>query len=295
MNYKKSICIIGHGSNVKSANLDFINFVNIFKKLNKNYFVNFAFLEKSKPSPQSAIDVCAKKSYNVIIIPLLLFDAGHSKNDIPKIINEVKIKFPNHNFYTTEAIGFNLEIIDSIINKLNVIYEKNKNITDFELIILSRGFKDKAAFKEFIKVIQKIKKSLNPNIKNINNKINLAYSGFQNPDLKKCLENIFKNSNYEIEKNKNFFTNFFSLKDLINILNNKTINKSKVNKKFIIIPYFLFKGTLINRAKTILKEFYKKNRNFNFEIIEPLIFTKNDKFLLSEILTKRINNLFNLK
>lgn len=96
MKQNKAVIILGHGSRNKLAQQDFLDFVQAVKQEQLSLRIEHASMELSPPNIPSVIS----KLYNegirsIVVVPFFLFRGMHIVNDIPKIIEEQKVKYSN--------------------------------------------------------------------------------------------------------------------------------------------------------------------------------------------------------
>ncbi len=302
--YEMGVCILGHGSRESRGNNDFISFVKKFQEANKNYFVNYSFLEifdvQSFSSPQDSISECVLHASTVIIAPLLLFEAGHVKKDVLKIIEEARLLHPRTFFLQAPVIGVHSKMVELIFKNFflfsefhffqNSSFEKKKysinsrsihekRIT--KIILLGRGFIDKEALLDFNTMTSKlrdlIKNSLKKKSEDFIEEFEVCFSGLQMPDLKQVLERLFKDNSKNNVKGKEKESNEGGA---------SYENLNFAFGRVLVLPYLLFHGVLIEKAKKTLEEFSKIYTQIEFALAEPLA---TDAILL-EVFQERIEN-----
>ena len=83
------ILLCGHGSRDPQAGKEFINVVKKIKSRIPNIAVLYGFLEFNRPIISVALDQFRNMGVErVIALPAMLFAAGHTKNDIPAVLNK---------------------------------------------------------------------------------------------------------------------------------------------------------------------------------------------------------------
>lgn len=105
---EKTVIIVAHGSKKNEANLEVIEYVKELNNYSKNVLIVFeyAFLEFTEPSIVSQIDKAAKTgSTQIILFPFFAVKGKHVSIDLPRIIDECKIKYPKINFRLTKYLG----------------------------------------------------------------------------------------------------------------------------------------------------------------------------------------------
>ena len=119
---KRGLFILAHGSRSPEAGKQLENVVaNIEKNGGAKFqFVEYGAMELSKPSFPEGIENLANKGVEeIVIVPLFLFFGNHIKKDIPKILEDIKVKHPNVKFTLTSPIGEDPRIVDIVIEKGN--------------------------------------------------------------------------------------------------------------------------------------------------------------------------------
>ena len=83
------IVLCGHGSRDPQAVEEFVDVVNKIKSRIPSIPVAFGFLEFNRPIISEALDQLKNMGVEkVIALPAMLFAAGHTKNDIPALLNK---------------------------------------------------------------------------------------------------------------------------------------------------------------------------------------------------------------
>lgn len=78
------VLIVGHGTRSEQGCREFLDVVAMLARQLSPQPVEAGFLEIAEPSLERAIDLLAQKDRgNIVVAPLLLFAAGHAKQDIP--------------------------------------------------------------------------------------------------------------------------------------------------------------------------------------------------------------------
>lgn len=115
---KKAVIVIAHGSREAASNEDFFEFLERFRKQYTDRFVQPAFLELAKPSIDEAVDICASKGIeDVVILPLMFFAGRHVKKDIPEVIEKAKMKHPQIDFHYAGPLAEHSGMFDILKDK----------------------------------------------------------------------------------------------------------------------------------------------------------------------------------
>ncbi len=101
-----ALIIVAHGSRVDSSNKEVITLVQNIKKENNSLYISYAFLELCNPSLFDEIEKQIEKGIKKIkVFPYFLAAGKHVKSDIPNIIKQLKIKYPNIKFELLPHLG----------------------------------------------------------------------------------------------------------------------------------------------------------------------------------------------
>ncbi len=116
----KALIVIAHGSKKEKSNQEFLNLINDLSKYNKSYkFILPAFLEFTGPSIEDCVKKLLLKNCSTIVFyPFFLNSGKHVIVDIPNIINELTIKYPNVNCKILSHFGKSDKIKEIILNDI---------------------------------------------------------------------------------------------------------------------------------------------------------------------------------
>jgi sirohydrochlorin cobaltochelatase len=77
--------------------------------------VELAYLSTMSPSLEEAAGAFARKgAATVTIVPLFLGQGGHLKEDLPKMVDDIRSLYPNTEFKITAALGDDPEMLDAM-------------------------------------------------------------------------------------------------------------------------------------------------------------------------------------
>lgn len=86
---KTGILIVGHGTRDQAGVAEFVAAAKLAADLMPSDLVEHCFLELATPSITDAVDRLARSgAEKIVVAPLLLFAAGHVKEDIPRLVAE---------------------------------------------------------------------------------------------------------------------------------------------------------------------------------------------------------------
>ncbi|MBU3190232.1 CbiX/SirB N-terminal domain-containing protein [Clostridium bowmanii] len=108
----KSILVVGHGSRSKEAFEVFNSMLDNFKSQVEGN-VEGCFMEICVPNIPDTIDLMYKNgTRDLVVVPYFLFSGIHIKEDIPKILKEIKVKYTDLKISLAKPIGYNNIIVN---------------------------------------------------------------------------------------------------------------------------------------------------------------------------------------
>jgi len=212
-NYPSNIGIIlcGHGSRDPKAVKEFINLVDNIKSRIPDIPVAFGFLEFNRPIISTALDQLRNMGVErVIALPAMLFAAGHSKNDIPAVLNKYTAVYGLPIQYGRE-LGLNSLMIGAAGARVKEIIDSNPifPLSETLLVVAGRGSSDPDANSNVCKITRMLVEGFGFGWGET------VFSGVTFPLVEPGLRHVLK-------------LGF---------------------KRVILLPYFLFSGVLVNRVK----------------------------------------------
>ena len=107
----KAVLLVSHGSRISKTKQEVLLLIEKLKIRVGITFIECAFLEIETPSIPDAIAKCIDEGASEIIVLLNFLNAGrHVDFDIPQILNQARLQFPNVRMILTQPIGQHSEI-----------------------------------------------------------------------------------------------------------------------------------------------------------------------------------------
>ena len=211
MEEKYGVMVCGHGSRDEDAESEFLNFAKKLKNQLLQYELDWGFLEFANPVIKSGLDSLREKGIREIMsVPVMLFAAGHAKNDIPSVLNAYQAQYPELSISYGRELGIDLKLIRAAGERVKDAIERaDGDISPEEtlLMVVGRGASDPDANSNVSKVTRMLWEGLGFGW------AETAYSGVTFPLIKPGLEHA-----------------------------------SKLGyKRIVVFPYFLFTGILVKR------------------------------------------------
>ncbi|HHT9136135.1 MAG TPA: precorrin-8X methylmutase [Candidatus Wunengus sp. YC60] len=103
---KTGIILISHGSKLNSGNDGLFKVADMLRAMNRWDIVEAAFLQLAEPGfPDVVKHTVARDVDRVVVVPLLLFKGNHVYKDIPEMLENEKLKYPQVEFIYANNIG----------------------------------------------------------------------------------------------------------------------------------------------------------------------------------------------
>ncbi|MEK3825734.1 CbiX/SirB N-terminal domain-containing protein [Paenibacillus sp. FSL K6-1558] len=250
-----AILLVGHGSRDPEGNRELKEFAReVAEQAPENTLVETCFLELTRPSIADGVTACVDRgATRVVLVPIILFAAGHAKIDIPNAIDRAKARYPQVQFIYGRPIGVHEKVVQIMQTRLQeaqpvritaqgegetdtavaavaavAVATPPATVTDEEtaVLVLGRGSSDPDANSDFFKMTRMLWEKL-PYRWAESSFIGVTQPSF--PDgLERCL--------------------------LLGA------------KKIIVMPYFLFTGVLIKRIDEMTAEFAAAHPDIQVEI-----------------------------
>ena len=151
---KFGVLICGHGSRSVAAVEEFSELAIDIKKQLKPIPLEYGYLEFAKPVLKDSLDKLKSQNLKKIIaIPAMLFAAGHTKNDIPSVLNTYSSNTGLEINYGRE-LGVNNLTIGAAGERIKQVIDANPKVSASEtlLVVVGRGSSDPDANSNVAKI-----------------------------------------------------------------------------------------------------------------------------------------------
>ena len=103
---KTGVILISHGSKLNSGNDGLFKVADMLRAMNRWDVVEAAFLQLAEPGfPEVLKRMAESGAERIVVVPLLLFKGNHVYKDIPEMLENGKVKYPEIEFIYTNNIG----------------------------------------------------------------------------------------------------------------------------------------------------------------------------------------------
>ncbi len=206
-----SILLVGHGSRYLPGNEEIKQFSNKWQKMNPQWQIETCFIEFADVLLDRGLDNAAQRNGRVIVVPLILNAAGHVKMDIPQFIAVARERHPHVEFIYARHLGATESVFDILQRNLRKVLTQ-MDMPDPKtsgVILLGRGSSDRVANGEIAKMARWLFEESDHEL------IDIAFTGITYPRLETVMQRQVQLGMMQI----------------------------------VILPYYLFTGTLIERIK----------------------------------------------
>jgi sirohydrochlorin cobaltochelatase len=151
-NSSVGVLLIGHGTRDQKGLAECAEVARQTAKSLSPAPVELAFLELATPTIQAAVDQLVDRGVRqVIVSPLLLFAAGHAKQDIPAAVAAAVQRYDGVEWWQAEHLGCHPVLVElSALRFLEAVDRDTKNVSHCRLILVGRGSHDAEAIREML-------------------------------------------------------------------------------------------------------------------------------------------------
>jgi sirohydrochlorin cobaltochelatase len=147
----EAILFIGHGSRVTEANEELLSFTRRLSVKFDSLITETCFLEWAFPNILQGMELCVKRgATRIILLPIMLFAAGHAKVDIPMVLTQARQKYPHVEFIYETPLGVDKGILPVLSELLQAVQPRRKE--DTAVLLVGRGSSDPDANSDLYKI-----------------------------------------------------------------------------------------------------------------------------------------------
>ena len=158
--------LVGHGTRDAQGAAEFLETARLIAAQVPRVAVEPGFLELAEPPINDAFERLVERDVcEIIVVPLLLFAAGHAKQDIPREVSNAAIRFPRLKIRHAEPLGCQEMIVAASAERFRRVLEASvleasvleasvleasdcDPTTDVAWLMVSRGTSDLSAIAE---------------------------------------------------------------------------------------------------------------------------------------------------
>ncbi len=234
--YSRPLLAIGHGTRNNRGRQTFLDFVATYQKLDPSRPVIPCFLELTKPTIQEGIEACIEQGFRKITaLPILLFAARHNKFDVPNELDRASADYPQLSINYGRHFGITPKIIQLWRDRLLQLDRPENNPhnisrEDTVLLFVGRGSSDPDANGDVYKLARIMWEGSGYKT------VETCFIGITHPRLEEGFRRAYL---YQ-------------------------------PKRIIVLPYFLFTGTLMEKIFTITTQQEEQYPNIDFACLPEM-------------------------
>jgi sirohydrochlorin ferrochelatase/(2Fe-2S) ferredoxin len=153
-----AVLIVGHGSRQSDANGEFEALVASYRSHRSDCVVTHGYIELATPPLDVALAELAARSRQVVVFPLLLFAAGHAKNDIPLALGRARQEHPDVQFVAARPFGVH-PALTGLMRERALEAGTQEREEAQTVVVVGRGSSDPDANAEFCKAVRLFQES----------------------------------------------------------------------------------------------------------------------------------------
>lgn len=228
----EAILFVGHGSKDPEGNQEVIQFINTLAPQLEFPILETCFLEFEQPTVSQGLETCIQKgATRIVIIPLMLFAAGHAKLHIPHEIDEMKQRYPHIAVTYGKPIGIHPQMIHLLGDRFQEAQahhtpESMEVQQDMAVLLVGRGSSDIDANSDIYKMSRLFWE------KHKNLIVETAFMGVTSPTVEEGIHRCIRLG----------------------------------AKRIVILPYLLFTGILMKRLITFTSRFQQQYPEIEFDL-----------------------------
>lgn len=137
-----ALLLAGHGTRSQAGVAEYLALADRVRARHPWLDVGCGFIELASPPISTAVaDLVAGGHDDVVVVPLVLFDAGHAKTDVPASINLARAANPGVRFRYGRALGVHPDLLAVCTERLDAVVAPEDR-SDVSVLLVGRGSSD---------------------------------------------------------------------------------------------------------------------------------------------------------
>jgi sirohydrochlorin cobaltochelatase len=114
----RAILLVDHGSQLVEANRVLDQIADAVRRRGSDAIVEVAHMELAEPSFAAGLARCAERgAIEVVVCPFFLGPGRHTRNDIPRLIEQARAAHPALRVRLAPPLGFDERLVDVLIER----------------------------------------------------------------------------------------------------------------------------------------------------------------------------------
>jgi sirohydrochlorin cobaltochelatase len=153
----QALLIAGHGSRDPAASREFETLVGLVRRSPLEAAVGGGFIELARPSLAAvAATLVERGAGDVVVVPLMLLAAGHTKNDIPASIAAERLAHPGVRFRYGRDLGIHARLLELVDERIGAVTDAGRRV-ETAVLLVGRGSSDPDANGDLCKVARLVR------------------------------------------------------------------------------------------------------------------------------------------
>jgi sirohydrochlorin cobaltochelatase len=153
------LLIVGHGTRSAQGQAEFLETAELLARMAPRTPVAACYLELAEPSIAQGIEqLVARGVRQVVVLPLLLFAAGHAKEDIPVAVHACQGNYPGVEFTFASHLGCHERLLQLSAQRFEEAMQTSADevaAQDTLWLMVGRGSRDPSATAEMREFVQR--------------------------------------------------------------------------------------------------------------------------------------------
>lgn len=225
------VVVLGHGSREQGANADHEALARAWGARHPGARIVHAFVELARPSLEEGLDQAARASDRVVVAPLMLFAAGHVKNDVPLAVALARKRHPHVRFTAAPALGVHPALAQIVFERARDALGGAADLEKTALIVVGRGSSDPDANGDLCKLARIAGEGRGFA------RVEPSFIGITRPLFAEAMEYVVRAAR---------------------------------PARIVIVPYMLFAGTLVDRLRVQARELASAWSWIRMDVADPI-------------------------
>ena len=179
-----TLLLVGHGSRFQGGNAETLQFAELWRARHPDWRIATCFIEWDAVLLEAGLDLAARASRRVLVIPFILNAAGHVKMEIPAAVAAARARHPGVDFAVARHLGMGPEVLGLLQGRLNGLMDglARPDPRTTGVILLGRGSSDAGANGELARLARWLFEA------NHHDLVDLAFTGIAWPRLETAVQ-----------------------------------------------------------------------------------------------------------
>lgn len=232
--HELGVLFVGHGTRNSLGQQQFLELAEAVQAKLPQYPLAPAFLELAAPSIDDAVKILSLSCKRLLTVPLLLFSAGHAKEDIPQAVQEACNRIGITSIGQTEPLQHLPPLLDLASQRYRQALTESDSaipVNQRALLMLGRGSSDAVATRA-MRHLTLLRREVDP----------VRYAG----------------------------TAFFAVAKPTPLALFDYLAQRRTEELIVVQPHLLFDGLLWQQANNMVQEYQAKSPHRRWRITQPL-------------------------